>query len=235
MRGVLVALPPAVAGGRDAVVLRRDLVVQVGGEDPVLHEHRLPGHGALVVHVDGPARVLLRALVHDVDERLRHRLADLVGVDRHVLAVEVGLHAVADRFVEEDAGGARREHHRHLARRGGGGLEEHHRVLDALADHPVDPVRRVVGDVVPGRDVVEVLLALAVLLGDAGEAHRGHGLQVLDDLPVRVGEEHRPRLVHEVDPDLAHARVGAHGFSFTERRSGSFVSGRTSSHRVFTA
>ncbi len=153
-----------------------------------------------------------RALVHDVDERLRDRLADLVGVDRHVLAVEVGLHAVADRLVEEDARRARREHHRHLAGRGRGGLEEHHRVLDALADHPVDPVRRVVGDVVPGRDVVGVLLALAVLLGDAGEAHRGHGLQVLDDLPVRVGEEHRPRLVHEVDADLAHARVGAHGF-----------------------
>ena len=209
--GVLVALPAAVAGGRDTVVLRRDLVVQVRGEDTVLHEHRLPGHRALVVDVDGAAGVLLGALVHDVDEGLRHQLADLVGVDRHVLAVEVGLHAVADGLVEEDARRARREDHRHLAGRGRGGLEEDHRVLDALADHAVDPVRRVERDVVAGGDVVGVLLALAVLLGDAGEAHRGHGLQVLDDLPVRVGEEHRPRLVHEVDADLAHARVGAHG------------------------
>ncbi len=30
-------------------------------------------------------------------------------------------------------------------------------------------------------------------------------------LPLGVGEEHRPRLVHEEDAHLAHARVGAHG------------------------
>jgi len=36
-------------------------------------------------------------------------LADLVGVDGHVLAVEVGLHAVTDRLVEEDPRGSGRE------------------------------------------------------------------------------------------------------------------------------
>jgi len=41
--------------------------------------------------------------------------------------------------------------------------------LTPLPDHPLDPLRRVERDVVARGGVVVVLLALAVLLGDAGE------------------------------------------------------------------
>ena len=107
-RRVAVALAPPVAGGRDLVVAGRDGVVQVGGEHAVLHQHGAAGRVALVVHVDRAARAGLGAVVDDGDERGGHDLAQLVGVDGGALAVEVGLHAVADGLVEQDPRATRR-------------------------------------------------------------------------------------------------------------------------------
>ena len=142
-RRVAVALAAAVARGLDAVVARGDRVVQVGREHAVLHEVRRAGVVALVVDVDRAARALVGGVVHDVDERLGDPLADLVGVDRDALAVEVRLHAVADRLVEEDARGAGGEHDRHLARGRRHRVEEHRRPRDRLAHDAVEPLRRV--------------------------------------------------------------------------------------------
>ena len=74
-----------------------------------------------------------RAIVDDRDEVGRDLAADHVGEDADVLAVEVGLHAVADRLVQQDAAGSGREHHGQLAGRRAAGVEQDHRAIDGLA------------------------------------------------------------------------------------------------------
>ena len=56
--------------------------MEIGGQHAVLHERGAAGGVALVVHVDGAAGAFLGPLVHDVHERLRDGLADLVKMNQ---------------------------------------------------------------------------------------------------------------------------------------------------------
>jgi hypothetical protein len=111
---------PGVAGGGHAHQAGVHGILHVATQDAVLDEHGALGRGALVVHVEGTAPVGQGAVVHHGDAVGGHPLADAAGKGGGALAVEVALQAVADGFVQQDAGPAGAQHHGHGAGGGGG-------------------------------------------------------------------------------------------------------------------
>ena len=116
-RQVHVALAPAVAARRPALLARPEVVPHVVGEDAVLDEHVALRRVALVVDRERAPLAGHRAVVDDGDERRGDELADLAGVHAGALGDVVGLEAVAARLVEQHAAGAVLDDDRHRARR----------------------------------------------------------------------------------------------------------------------
>ena len=79
----------------------------------------LPSSSTLI----DPRRLGMRAVVDDGDFFAGDLLADEAGEGGGLLAVEVGFEAVADGFVQQDAGPAGAEDDGHLAGGGGDGVE----------------------------------------------------------------------------------------------------------------
>ena len=77
----------------------------------------------------------------------RDRLAELVGIDRDVLAIEVRFHAVTDRFVQQDARAARAHDDGHFSRRRLIGFEQNHRLRDGIVYELIETSLRVVVEV----------------------------------------------------------------------------------------
>ena len=71
--------------------------------------------GAFVVEVERAAAVADGAVVDHGAQRARDLLSDAAAEGGGALAVEVGFEAVADGFMQQDAGPAGSEHHGHLA------------------------------------------------------------------------------------------------------------------------
>ena len=92
-------------------------------QDAVLDEHGLLRGRAFVVHVERAAAAGHGAVVDDGDFGAGDRLADEAGEGGGLFAVEVGFEAVADGFVEQDAGPAGAEDDFHLAGGSGDGAE----------------------------------------------------------------------------------------------------------------
>ena len=120
---VVVALAAAGAGVGRAHEARGELVGEIALEDAVLDEDGLLGGVAFVVDVDGAAAVGHAAVVDDGDFLAGDLLADEAGEGGGLFAVEVGFEAVADGFVQQDAGPAGAEDDWHLAGGGGDGVE----------------------------------------------------------------------------------------------------------------
>ena len=72
---------------------------------------------AFVVHVERTAAAADGAVVDHGAERAGDLLADAAAEGRDALAIEIGFEAVADGFVQQDAGPAGPEHHGHFAGR----------------------------------------------------------------------------------------------------------------------
>ena len=192
-------------------VLRAQPVVHVADEDAVLDQHVALARVALVVDVDRAARVGDRAVVDHGAQLRRDQLAELPGVVRRLLAVEVGLEPVADRLVQQDARVAGAEHDRHLARRCIARVEHRDRDPRRLA-----PVRR--GIALRRREVVHAVaataaararLALAVLLGDRAHAEPHQRLDVRRHPTVAGEQQHLLDALGERRLDLDDPRIVA--------------------------
>ena len=81
---------------------------------------------ALVVYVERTAAAADGAVVDDRAQGARHLLAHAAGEGGHALAVEIGLEAVAYRFVQQDAGPARSENDGRFAGRRLDGIQQDH-------------------------------------------------------------------------------------------------------------
>jgi hypothetical protein len=177
----------------------------------VVDEHGALGGVALVVDVERAALAGLGGVVDDGDEVGGDLLAEHAGVDAGALAVEVGLHAVADGLVQEDAGGAGGEHDGQLAGGRALGLEEDHGALDGLLGDEGEALVGVPVEVLAGGEVGGVGLGDAVLLGGDHAPQAGHRAHVGEDLAVHVGDEDQLLAVGPADGDLLDGGVGGAG------------------------
>ena len=100
-----------------------ELVLQVAAEDAVFDQDVLLRGIAFVIDVERTAAVGDGAVVDHGAERAGHLLANAAGEGGDAFAVEVGLQAVADGFVEQNAGPAGAEDDGHFACRGFDGVE----------------------------------------------------------------------------------------------------------------
>ena len=142
---------------------------------------------ALVVDVDRAARVVDGAVVDDRAQRRRDPLADLAGVVRGLLAVEVGLQAVADRLVQQDPRVAGAQHHLHRAGRRVDGVEHGDRQARRLAPvllGALPGAREVLHAEAPARRPSGRPAACPALLGDGADAEAHHRLAVARQVPV---------------------------------------------------
>ena len=120
---MLVAFAAAVAGVGHAHEAGGELVAEVALEDAVFDEHGFLGGRAFVVDVERAAACGMVPLSTTVTLELATWLADEAGEGGGLFAVEVGFEAVADGFVQEDAGPAGAEDHFHLSGGCGDGVE----------------------------------------------------------------------------------------------------------------
>src|SRR5207244_4352491 len=115
---------------------------------------------------------------------------DPVRERRGAFTVEIALEAVADRLVEQDAGPARAEDDRHRA----GGRVVRVEVDERLARRLArETLRTAVGQHVerePSAPAVAALLALAVPLHDAGDAHMDERPDVAHHAAIGGDDEH---------------------------------------------
>ena len=205
------ALATAGAGVVDPVGLGRDLVVEVAAEHAILDQHGALGGVALVVDVQRATGAVEGAVVTDGNVLVGDALPHAAGVDADPLAVEVGLHAMADGLVEQDGRGAGGEDHGHLSCRGLAGVEQEEGPVDRLGDQPLLAFRVEVLEASPSRDVVGRRLADAVLAGAAAHVGLGHGAPVLDEAAVGTHDHHHAGAVGEECLDPLDARVAGEG------------------------
>ena len=116
---VLVAFAASVAGVGHAHQAGGELVAEVALKNAVFDEDGLLGGRAFVIDVERTAPVGHGAVVDDGDFGAGYFLPDEAGEGGGFFAVEVGLEAVADCLVEEDAGPAGAEDYFHIPGRSG--------------------------------------------------------------------------------------------------------------------
>ena len=139
-------------------------------------------------------------------------MADQAGKGGGLLAVEVGFEAVADGFMQQDAGPAGAEDHFHLAGRSGDGAE----LQNGSAGGFAGQVLRAFG----AGELVESSAAAAarrafggdgVLFGDDEDVEAAEGLGVAGEGAVGGGDEDAAQLLGVAGADLDDARVEGAG------------------------
>ncbi len=211
-RRILVGLAPARAGRLQLVLLRADLVVQVRLQDAVLDHDRAAGLVALVVVIQRAAFTRNGRLVDDRDKRFRNFLADHVGVDARALAVEVGLHTVADCLVQQDAACARCQDNWHLTRRWPTRIKQDHGAVDGFLDHPVETLLGVPAELLARRDVRIARLHFFALARGNKHRYPRHRPMVGDELAVKRCDHNALVAVTPIHGNLFNRGVLGFGF-----------------------
>ena len=216
---VVVALAAAGAGVGGSHEAGGEFVGEVALEDAVFDEDGLLGGVALVIDVDGAAAVGHAAVVDYGDLAGGDLLTDEAGEGGCLLAVEVGFEAMADGFVQEDAGPSGAEDYFHLTGGSGycsqledggaGGLAG--KVLGGFI-----ALEEVHGDTAASAGGASGGAACAVVargvFGDDEDVEAGERLGVGGEGPVGAGDENAAELVGEAGTDLGDAGVvGAGG------------------------
>ena len=192
----------------DTVMAGREVVVQIGLEDTLLHQGR-PARGvALVVHVERAELMRQVALIDHVDEGRRHRLADHVGVDAGADAVEVGLHAVTDRLMQQHAARARGQHDGHLAGRRPLGVEQHQGARHHLVHLRLEAPVGVEAQSVPRPERAQVALGLGAALGRDHQPQQDAGPPIHEQVPVERRDQHPLVGIGQLHRDLVDGRIG---------------------------
>src|SRR5262245_20736310 len=203
-----IALPSAIAGRLHAHETRVLTVLHIADQDAILDQHGAIAGRALVVDRKGATAVRDRAVVDHGDALGGDPLPHQAGEGRGFLAVEITFQAVADGFVQHDAGPARSKHHVHLTCRCWHCLEIDQRLADGIVGRALPGLRlEEAGEALASAVAVAASLLAVTIPGDDRDvdAHqRAHvavaftvAAQNLDHLPARA----------ERDRNLAYARV----------------------------
>ncbi len=215
---MVVALAAAGAGVGRAHQARGELVREIALEDAVLDEDVLLGGVALVVHIDGSAAVGHEAVVDDRYLFTGDLLANEAGEGGGLLAVEVRFQAMANGFVQQDAGPSGAEDDGHLAGwsrdcaeledGGAGGLTGVMlRRVRAFEEVEGDATAAARGSACGGAGA----FVAAGVLGDDKDVEAGERLGVGREGSVRRSDEDAAKLVVESGADLRDAWVEGAG------------------------
>ena len=160
-------------------------------------------------------------------------LADAPRERRGALAIEVAFQAVANGFVQQDAGPARAENHGHETRRRGNRIQIHQRLAHRLAR---ERDRFVGGHELRQRDAPTgariALFAAAVLFDDHRNIETHQRTHVGREMPVAVGHQHD--FVHGDDArhDLLDARIHLARLAIDALEPRDFLARRETAHRI---
>ena len=189
MRNVVVALAAAVAGNRRFHQFRTEPVLQVALQDTLFDQNGFVRRIAFVVDVQRPATKRNRSVVDNGAEFGSDFLTDQTGECRCLLSIEIGFEAVADRFVQQNAGPARSEDNFHRAGRRIDGAELQNRLARAFACQ-----RR--GIQIAGKNIERTAAAAALITGLTlavffGDAHdiQAHQRLKIPDAPAVGGHD----------------------------------------------
>ena len=203
-----IALAAAVAGRLHVHQPGVLAVLHVADQDAVLDQHGAVGRRALVVDRQRAAPRRHGAVIDHGDALGRDLLAHQPCERRGLLAVEIALEPVADRFVQHHAGPAGAEHHVHFAGGRGDGFKIDHRLAD-----------RAVGGLAPGLGLDEARIAFAAAIalaaaflpvalpGDHGNIDAHQRADVAIALAVGPEDFHHLPGGRQADGDLPHPRV----------------------------
>ncbi len=211
MRGIgclFVRLAPPVTGRGHAHEARVEAVLHVALEDAVLDEDGARCRCAFVVDGERAAAVGKRAVIDDGDAGRGDALAEKTGKGGGLLAVEIALEAVADRFVQKNTGPAGPEHHVHLAGRGGHRFEIDQCLTQRLVDLGL-PVRGVDIEVVAGAaaDAEGTALLPVAVARDNGDVETDERADVAERGTVGADDLDRLPLACERGGDLLYAGI----------------------------
>ena len=205
----------AVAGGLDAHEAGVEGILHVAFQDAVLDQHGAAGGVALVVDVEGAAAVRQGAVVHHGDALGGDPLADAAGEGGGALAVEIALEAVADGFVQQDAGPAGAEHHGHGAGGGRTGVQVGDRLVHRLPGVALQHFFAEIAVVVAAATAGGALLPLALAaIDDDGNGDPHQGPHVGRQTAVAAGHQHHVVFTGEGGHDLGDPLVQGAGIAF---------------------
>ena len=210
-RHVGVAFAAAVAGRLDLHEARVHRVLDVALQDAVFDQHVALAGVALVVDVERTTAIGDRAVVQHRHALGRHALADAARKRARALAVEVAFQAVANGFVQQDAGPARAEHDRHFAGRCRARLEIRQCGLDGLVDVFRDVLVVEVGEAEAPAAAAGADLAPAVLFGDHRDRQAHQRPHVGRQRAVGARDQHHVVFAREAGHHLGDARIARPG------------------------
>ena len=189
-------------------------VLEIALEDAILDQHGAPGRGTLVVDRQAPAAARDRALVDHGDAGRGHALTNAARESRQLLAVEIALEPVADRFMEQHAGPAGAAHHLHLARRRGDRFQIDQRLRQRGVDTAVPGrgIEQMIVEIAPAEPEAAGFAAVAILRHDR-DVEADHRADVAGNEPAGADDvDHAPaarqRDADLVDPGIARAGGG---------------------------
>ena len=190
------------------------LVLQIAAQDAIFDEHILLGGVAFVVDIERAAAAADGAVVDHGAECAGDFLADAAAESGDLLAVEVGFEAVADGFVQEDAGPAGTEDHGHFAGGRVDGSEHGNGLAGGLAREMLGSFfveEEIEFDASAAAGVAALGLA-SVVAGGGPDAHAGHRLAIEGQDAVAGGDQD---VAQAIDVDGLHLKdagiVGAGG------------------------
>ena len=137
-------------------------------------------------------------------------LADAAGEGGGAVAIEVGLQAVADGFVEQNAGPAGTEHDGHFPGRRFDRVELDERLAGGFAGEVLRRFRsrKMFEADAPAAAGVAFFGLAAVVAGKDGDAHAGHGLAIPGEAAVTGGDKDVAQAVGVGGGDPEDARIG---------------------------
>ena len=190
--------------------------MQVRLQYSILDHHGTACLVTLIIIVQRAAFARNRRLVNDGHERLGDFLAHHVRIDARALAIEVGLHAVTNRLVQQDATGTRCENDRHLTRRGAARIEQDHCAIHGFLDHRAQAFLRIPVEILPRGDVRIAGLDFVAFLCSDRQCHARHRPVVGYETTLQRCDHDALVLVGPVDGHLLDGRIQRFGLGFDE-------------------
>ena len=138
----IIAFAPPIAGRVHAHQAGILPVLHIAFQNTVFDKHGFGGRRAFIINGQRAAAVGYCAVINHRDAGRSDALANTVRKGRGFFAVEIAFQAVADRFMQQNAGPARPQHHIHFTGRCGNAVEIGDRLFERIIDLLLPVLRR---------------------------------------------------------------------------------------------